>query len=89
MDDDSVVFTGELIENFITINGICIMNDTSYTHHSPSTKPMTTIDLSICHSSMFLDYNWSVCEDLHTSDRFPIIIEQNTFSTDDHGLMRR
>ena len=43
MDDDSVVFTGELIENFITMNGIRIMNDKSYTHHSPSTKPMTSM----------------------------------------------
>ena len=30
---------GELIENFITKNDICIMNDTSYTYHSPSTHP--------------------------------------------------
>ena len=27
---------GELIENFITKNDICIMNDKSYTYHSPS-----------------------------------------------------
>ena len=35
--------------------------------------------------SPFLDYNWSVCEDQHNSDHFPIIIEQNTFSTEDHS----
>ena len=35
--------------------------------------------------SLFLDYNWSVCEDQHNSDHFPIIIEQNTFSTEDHS----
>ena len=29
---------GKLIENFLTKNDICIMNDESYTHHSPSTK---------------------------------------------------
>ena len=29
---------GLLIENFITKNEICIMNDKSYTYHSPSTK---------------------------------------------------
>ena len=72
---------GELIENFITKNDICIMNDKSYTYHSPSTNSFTSIDLSFCHPSLFLDYNWSVCEDQHNSDHFPIIIEQNTFIT--------
>ena len=76
---------GELIENFITKNDICIMNDKSYTYHSPSTKSFTSIDLSFCHPSLFLDYNWSVCEDKHNNDHFPIIIEQNTFSTEDHN----
>ena len=74
-----------LIENFITKNDICIMNDKSYTYHSPSTKSFTSIDLSFCHPSLFLDYNWSVCEDQHNSDHFPIIIEQNIFSTEDHN----
>ena len=32
-----------------------------------------------------LFYNWSVCEDQHNSDHFPIIIEQNTFCTEDHN----
>ena len=64
---------GELFENFITKNDIC-------TYHSPSTKAFTSIDLSL-----FLDYNWSVCEDQHNSDHFPIIIEQNTFSIEDHN----
>ena len=76
---------GELIENFITKNDICIMNDKPYTYHSPSTKSFTSIDLSSCHPSHFLDYNWSVCEDQHNSDHFPIIIEQNIFSTEDHN----
>ena len=75
-----LVFRYELIENFITKNDICIMNDKSYTFHSPSTKSFTSIDLSFCHPSLFLDYNWSVCEDQHNSDHFPIIIEQNTFA---------
>ena len=54
-------------------------------YHSPSTKSFTSIDLSFCHPSLFLDYNWSVCEDQHNSNNFPIIIEQNTFSTEDHN----
>ena len=61
------------------------MNDKSYTYHSPSTKSFTSIYLSFCHPLLFLDYNWSLCEYQHNSDQFPIIIEQNTFSTEDHS----
>ena len=61
------------------------MNGKSYTYHSPSTKSFTSIDLSFCHPSLYLEYNWSVCEDQHNSDHFPIIIEQNTLSTEDHN----
>ena len=64
---------GELIENFITKNDICI-------YHSPSTKSFTSIDLAFCQPSLFLDYNWSICEDQHNSDHLPII-----FSTEDHN----
>ena len=55
-------------------NDICIMNDKSYTYLSTSAKSFSSIDLSFCHPSLFLDYNWS-----------PIIIEENTLSTEDHN----
>ena len=61
------------------------MKTWSYTYHFPSTKYFTSIDLSSCHPSLFLDYNRSVCEDQHNSDHFFIIFEQNTFSTEDHN----
>ena len=53
--------------------------------HSPSTKSFTSINLSFRHPSLYLDYNRSVCENKHNSDHFPIIIDQNTFSTEDHN----
>ena len=80
---ETMISKGELIENFITKNDICIMNDKSCT--SPSTKSFTSIDISFCNPSLFLDYNWSVCNDQHNSDHFPIIIEKNIFSTENHN----
>ena len=53
----------KLIENFLTKNDVCIMNDKYSTYHSPSSKSFTYIDLSFCHPSLFLDFDWSVCED--------------------------
>ena len=61
------------------------MNGKSCTYHSPRTTSFTSIDLSFGHPSLFLDYNWSVCEDQLNSDNFLIIIEHNTFTTEDHN----
>ena len=61
------------------------MNDKSYTYLSRSAKSLSSFDLSYCHPSLFLDNNWSVCKYQHNSDHFPIIIEQNTFSTEEHN----
>ena len=61
------------------------MNDKSYTYLSSSAKSFSSIDLSFCHPSLFPDYNWFVVKDHHNSDHFPIIIEPNSFSTEDHN----
>ena len=76
---------GEVIENFITKNDICLMNDKSHTYLDSGKGTFSSIDLSLCHPSVFLDYNWSVCEDQHGSDHFPIIIESLQHSSEDHN----
>ena len=76
---------GELIENFITNNDICLMNDKSNTYMHDPTGSFSSIDLSFCHPSLFLDFNWSVCKDQHHSDHFPIIIKSNTSTVEDHN----
>ena len=45
----------------------------------------SSVDLSLCHPSVFLDYDWSVCEDQHGSDHFPIIIESLQYSLENHN----
>ena len=76
---------GELIENFITNNDICLMNDKSNTYMHDPTGSFSSIDLSLCHPSLFLDFNWSVCKDQHHSDHFPIVIKSNTSTVEDHN----
>ena len=66
------------------MNDIFIMKYKSYTYHSPSKRSFTSVDPSFCHPSLFLNYNWPVCEDQHNSDHFHIIIE-HTFPTEDHN----
>ena len=76
---------GEEIENFISKNDICLMNDKSKTFLDSGKGTFSSLDLSLCHPSLYLDYNWSVCEDQHGSDHFPIIIESNQSTCEDHN----
>ena len=76
---------GEIIENFITTNDLCLMNDKSYTYLHPATGTFSSLDLSLCHLSLLLDFDWSVCEDQHGSDHFPIVIESVIASAEDHN----
>ena len=76
---------GELIEEFITHNDICLMNDKSKTYLDSGKGTFSSIDLSLFHPSLYLDYNWSVCEVQHGSDHFPIIIESIQNHDEDHN----
>ena len=76
---------GEIIENVITTNDLCLMNDKSYTYLHPATGTFSSLDLSLFHPSLLLDFDWSVCEDQHGSDHFPIVTESVSASVEDHN----
>ena len=76
---------GELIEDFITKNDICLMNDKSNTFLDSGKGTFSALDLSLCHPSLYLDFNWSVCEDQHGSDHFPIVIESLQTREEEHN----
>ena len=61
------------------------MNDRSYTYLHPATGNFFSLDLSLCHQSLFLDFNWSVYDDQCGSDHFPVIIENVNTSSNDHN----
>ena len=76
---------GELIEDFITENDICLMNDKSNTYLDSGKGTFSSLDLSLCHPPLYLDYEWSVCEEQHGSDHFPILIESVRTHGEDHN----
>ena len=76
---------GEIIENFIEANDLCLMNDKSHTYLHPATGTFSSLDLSLCHPSLILDFDWYVCDDQHGSDHFPVVIEGINPSTEDHN----
>ena len=69
---------GQILENFIINNDICLLNDTSFTYLHPATGNYSSLDLSMCHPSVFSDYEWSVLDDQYGSDHFPILIQNNS-----------
>ena len=44
----------------------------------PRTQTETCIDLTLCSSSVTLDFNWRLDNYLHGSDHYPILVDFNT-----------
>ena len=76
---------GEIIEDLMTNNNICLMNDKSHTYLHPATGTLSSLDLSFCHPSLLLNFDWSVCEDQQGNDHFPIVMESIDSSAEDHN----
>ena len=68
---------GNIIEDFIT------KNDKSHTYLHPAIGKFSSLDLSMCHPSLLLDFDWTVSEDQHGSDH--VIIESVNNSTNHHN----
>ncbi len=77
---------GKNVEDFIIRHDLCLYNTKSPTYLHPGTGTYTCIDLTICSPSLLLDYNWKVTEDLHSSDHFPISLENFNSEIDDAVL---
>jgi ribonuclease HI len=70
---------GKVIEDFITRQDLCVLNKKdTHTYLHPSSGSFSSIDLSICSPSLFLDLDWAVAEDQCGSDHFPIFINSIT-----------
>ena len=52
-----------------------MLNDKSPTYFHPASGSFTSIDLSLCSASVFLDFTWQVHSDQCGSDHFPILMD--------------
>ena len=66
---------GQVVEDFVEGLDLCLFNNKSHTYLHPATGSFSCIDLSICHPTVLLDYDWKVGDDLCGSDHFPIIMK--------------
>ena len=66
---------GKVVERLIHANPISLFNDGSHTYHNIHSGASSAIDLSICSSSLLLDFAWSVDDELHGSDHYPLFLK--------------
>ena len=66
---------GDIIDDFITDNNVCLLNDGSYTYLHPATGTCTAIDLSLCSPNIRMEINFMVESDLYGIDHFPIVFK--------------
>lgn len=71
---------GSLVENFLNDHSLVFLNDGSPTFHSDTWGSCSALDLSLCDPSLAPDYLWTVVDELHGSDHFPIILTHSNSS---------
>ncbi|KAF8768289.1 hypothetical protein HNY73_021128 [Argiope bruennichi] len=71
---DSTNSRGRQIEQFITNNCICLLNNKEKTYFHEPTRSFHTIDLAICSPELLPLLTFAVSRDLYNSDHFPIIV---------------
>ena len=65
---------GKTVEDLLLKNNICLLNDSTPTYVDACSFKTSCIDLSLCDPDLLPDFSWSVSEDLHGSDHFPILL---------------
>ena len=62
---------GQQLEDLIIKNDLILFNDKSHTYFHSASGTFTSIDLTLCSPSLFLDFSWKVGHDTCGSDQFP------------------
>lgn len=72
---------GYLIYNTINSLGLCILNNGSPIHVSHPNLSSSAIDISFCSSDLFWNQSWHTLNDPYSSDHYPILITNSSFSS--------
>ncbi|GBO29232.1 putative RNA-directed DNA polymerase from transposon X-element [Araneus ventricosus] len=71
---DSTNSRGRQIEQFISDNCLCLLNNDEKTYFHEPTRTFHSLDLAICSPELLPMLNFAVGSDLCNSDHFPLII---------------
>ena len=68
---------GKVIEPIIEKHNLIPINTQDDTFWSRAHDSYSLVDLTLAHPSIFLDFQYEVLPDLHTSDHYPIVLDLN------------
>ena len=71
---------GRMIADWVMEANVCLLNDGSPTHFHIQNNTLHAVDLALCSPNVQPALHWSVMEDLHGSDHYPVKIETETES---------
>ena len=71
---DQYNIRGRVVESALTEFDLCCLNDGSPTYLHPASCSTSCIDLTVCDSSVLLDFEWRVHDDQCGSDHFPLVV---------------
>ena len=71
---------GRIIEDFINMHNLVLLNKGDNTHYSLSHNTESAIDLSLCSPNIGTLFDWTIDSDIYDSDHYPIRIN-TTFDT--------
>ena len=66
---------GQIFENLIINNSVSVLNNGNSTHYHIQTNTYSTIDLSLCSSSIVDNFEYDIMDSLWSSDHYPIQIK--------------
>ncbi|GBN11311.1 hypothetical protein AVEN_78555-1 [Araneus ventricosus] len=72
---------GLQIEKLITDFNLCLLNPDQETYFHQPTGTFHSIDLAICSPVIFPFFDLTIDNDLHNSDHFPLILNDNRYHT--------
>ena len=79
---------GIIIEDIITNSCLCILNNGDNTYFHEPSKTFHAIDLIISSPTLFPYFMFSVSNDLHCSDHFPLFLSFHDFNQTNHKNSR-
>ena len=62
---------GHTLEKLFSDRNLCVLNNGEATYCHPASGSLSCLDLTVCHPSLVLDFEWDVLDDSHGSDHFP------------------
>ncbi|GFX13676.1 putative RNA-directed DNA polymerase from transposon X-element [Trichonephila clavipes] len=65
---------GRQIEQLISDNCLCLLNNDEKTYFHAHTRTFHSLDLAICSPTLLPMLNFEVANDLHNSDHFPLLV---------------